>query len=86
MLGSSKTYVLAFAQRPGEDNFATVMAGTGAKDVEMQTQGILWVDQSNFQILPLRSELLESNREIQLDQLTTDVTFGEVRLQDFPTS
>ncbi len=84
MLGSSKTYVLAFAQRPGENNFATVMAGTGAKDVEMQTQGILWVDQSNFQILRLRSELLESNREIQLDELTTDVTFAEVRLQDFP--
>jgi VWFA-related protein len=86
MLGASETYVLAFAQRPGEDNFATVMAGTGAKDVEMQTQGILWVGQSNFQILRLRSELLESNREIQLDELTTDVTFAEVRLEDFPTS
>lgn len=86
MLGASDTYVLAFAQDPGDDNFATVMAGTGAKDVEMQTQGILWVDKSNFQILRMRSELLEPNREIQLDELTTDITFSEVHLQDFANS
>jgi hypothetical protein len=84
MLGSRETYVLAFAQRPGEVNFATVMAGTGAKDVHMPTQGILWVDKSNFQILRMRSDLLTPNGEIQLDQLTTDVTLGEVRLQDVP--
>jgi hypothetical protein len=84
ILGSRETYVLAFAQRPGEDNFATVMAGTGAKDVDIPTQGIVWMDKSSFQILRMRSELLAPNREIQLDQLTTDVTFGEVRLQDFP--
>jgi VWFA-related protein len=86
MLGASDTYVLAFAQQPGEGNFATVMAGTGAKDVEMQTQGILWVDKSNFQILRMRSELLEPNREIQLDELTTDITFSEVHLKDFANS
>ncbi len=82
MLGSRETYVLAFAQRPGEVSFATVMAGTGAKDVDMPTQGILWVDKSNFQILRIRSDLLAPNSEIQLDQLSTDVTLGEVRLQD----
>jgi VWFA-related protein len=82
MLGSRETYVLAFAQRPGEVSFATVMAGMGGKDVEMPTQGILWLDKSNFQILRTRSDLLAPNSEIQLDQLTTDVTFGEVRLQD----
>ena len=84
MLGSRETYVLAFAQRPGEVNFATVMAVTGAKDVDMPTQGILWVDKNNFQILRVRSDLLAPNAEIQLAQLTTDVMFGEVRLQDVP--
>jgi len=84
MLGSRETYVLAFAQRPGEVNFATVMAGTGAKDVDMPTQGILWVDKSNFQILRMRSDLLAPNSEIKLDQLTTEVTLGAVRLQDVP--
>jgi VWFA-related protein len=84
ILASHKTYVLAFAQRPGEVSFATVMAGTGGKDVDMPTQGILWVDKGNFQILRMRSDLLAPNGDIQLDQLTTDVTFGEVRLQDVP--
>jgi hypothetical protein len=85
MLGSRETYVLAFSQRPGEVTFTTVMAGTGGKEADMLTQGILWVDKSNFQILRMRSDLLAPNREIRLDQLTTDVTLGEVRLQDVPS-
>jgi hypothetical protein len=80
---SSKTQT-RFAQRPDEVSFATVMVGTGAKDVDMPTQGILWVDKSNFQILRMRSDLLAPNSEVQLDQLTTDVTLGEVRLQGVP--
>jgi len=83
-LGSRETYVLAFAQRPGEVSFSTVMAGTGTKEVDMVTQGILWVDKSNFQILRMRSDLLAPNPDILLEQMTTDVTFDEVRLQDVP--
>jgi VWFA-related protein len=84
MPGSRDTYVLAFSQRPGEVTFTTVMAGTGGQEADMLTQGILWVDKSNFQILRMRSDLLAPNNEIRLDQLTTDVTLGEVRLQDVP--
>jgi len=83
-LGSRETYVLAFAQRPGEVNFSTVMAGTGAEEVDMVTQGILWVDKNNFQIIRMRSDLLAPNNELRIDQLTTIVTFGEVQLQDVP--
>jgi VWFA-related protein len=77
-------YALAFAQRPGEVTFTTVMRGTGAHEVDMLTQGILWVDKDNFQILRMRSDLLAPNEGIRLDQLTTDVTFGQVQLQDVP--
>lgn len=84
VLSSRETDVLAFAQRPGEVTFSTVMAGTGGQEAHMLTQGILWVDKNNFQILRMRSDLLAPNREIRLDQLTTDVTLGEVRLQDVP--
>jgi len=73
MLGSRETCVLAFSQRPGEVTFTTVMAGTGGKEADMLTQGILWVDKSNFQILRMRSDLLAPNREIRLDQLTTEL-------------
>jgi VWFA-related protein len=83
-LSSRGTYVLAYAQRPGEISFASVMEVTGAKEADMPTQGILWVDKGNFQILRMRSDLLEPNPEIRLAQLTTDVTLGEVRLPDVP--
>lgn len=83
MLGSRKTYVLAFSQRPGEVGFATVMK-VDAEEVLMPTQGILWVDKSNFQILRMRSDLLAPNSDIQLEQRTSDVTLADVRLQDVP--
>jgi hypothetical protein len=50
--------------------------------VRMFTQGILWVDKTSFQILRMRSDLLVPSAELGLDQLTTDVAFDEVRLQD----
>jgi VWFA-related protein len=81
-MDSRETYVLGFAQRPGEATFITTMTGTGGADVDVLTQGILWVDKNSFQIIRMRSDLLAPNHEIGLDQLTTEVKFGEVQLQD----
>jgi len=81
-VGSRDAYVLGFVQKPGEATFLVTMMGTGGRVVDMLTQGILWVDKNGFQIIRMRSDLLEPNRETQLDQLTTDETFGEVQLQD----
>jgi len=53
--------------------------------VDMLTQGILWVDKNGFQIIRMRSDLLAPDNKIRLDQLTTEVTFGEVQLQDAPS-
>jgi hypothetical protein len=83
-LGSSETYVLAFAQNPDDDNFATVMTGTGGKEVSLRTQGILWIDKTNFQILRMRSDLLYQSRELQLHQVTTDINFSQVQIQNAP--
>ena len=83
-LGARDTFVLAFAQRPGEVTFTTVMRGTGSHETDMYTQGILWIDKSNFQIVRMRSDLLEPNKEIRLDQVTTDVSFSQVQLQNNP--
>jgi len=81
-MDSRETYVLGFAQQPGEATFFTTMTGTGGTDVDMLTQGILWVDKTSFQIIRMRSDLRAPNDEIRLDQLTTEVRFGEVQLQD----
>jgi hypothetical protein len=83
-IGARETYVLGFAQQPGQATFFSTMKGTGRTDVDMLTQGILWVDENNFQIIRMRSDLLAPRNEIQLQQLTTEVIFGEVRLQDVP--
>jgi VWFA-related protein len=83
-IGSRETYVLGFAQKPGEATFLVTMKGTGGTDVDMLTQGILWVDKNSFQIIRTRSDLLAPHNEIRLDQLTTEVTFGEVQLHDIP--
>ena len=50
--------------------------------MDILTQGILWVDKNSFQIIRMRSDLLAPNKETRLDQLTTEVTLGEVQLQD----
>ncbi len=83
-MDSRETYVLGFVQKPGEVTFTTVMKGTGGTEVDMLMQGILWVDKNSFQIIRMRSDLLAPRNEIRLDQLTTEVTFGEVRLQEVP--
>jgi hypothetical protein len=61
------------------------MRGTGGNDVELLTQGILWIDKNNFQILRMRSDLLAPNKELRLEQATTDVKFVPVQLQNTPT-
>ena len=81
-LGSRETYVLGFAQVPGEATFTTAMQGTGGREVDMLEQGILWIDKRGFQIVRMRNDLLVPNPEIGLERLTTDATFSEVRLQD----
>jgi VWFA-related protein len=85
-IDSRETYVLGFAQQPGVATFTTTMTGTGGPDVDMLTQGILWVDKNSFQIIRMRSDLLTPNNEIRLDQLTTQVSFRPVKLQDVPNA
>jgi hypothetical protein len=79
---SRETYVVAFAQQPGEATFFTTRRGHGGEGVDMLTQGILWVAKKHFQIIRIRSDLLAPRD--QVDQLTTEVTFSEVQLQDIP--
>jgi VWFA-related protein len=81
-IGSREMYVLGFAQKPGEATFRSVMRRAGETLADMLTQGILWVDKNNFQIIRMRSDLLAPQNEIGLDQLTTEVTFAKVQLQD----
>lgn len=77
-----KTYVLGFVQKPGEATFLTTMSLNESAAMEVLTQGVLWVDKNRFQIIRMRTDLLAQQNGIRLDQLTTEVTFFEVHLQD----
>src|SRR5215469_9717696 len=81
-IDSHDTYVVAFAQKPGEATNTVTMERRVPVPflVTMLVQGIVWVDKSNFQIVRLRTDLLAPRHEINLDRLTTTVTFNEVQL------
>jgi hypothetical protein len=80
------TYVVAFAQKPGEATITVDMEVHQGQRVNgrvsMLVQGIAWVDKSNFQILQMRTDLLAPREDVGLDRETTIVEFGEVRLPD----
>jgi hypothetical protein len=87
-IDSRDTYVVAFSQRPGEATITLTMERRKPFPllVSMLVQGIAWIDKSNFQIIRLRTDLLAPRPEIDLDRLTTIVTFKEVQLPGVATS
>lgn len=80
-IGSQNTYVVAFSQRPGHATMTETVRGPGHAVVQMLVQGIAWVDQSNFQIIKMQTDLLAPRPEVGLDRQTTEVTLSEVRLR-----
>jgi hypothetical protein len=81
-LGARDTYVVAFAQKPGEATQVVTMRSTHIEGVHMLMQGIAWIDKANFQIVRMRTDLLAPRPEISLDRQTTEVSFDPVQLQD----
>jgi len=81
-LGSRDTYVVAFAQKPGEATQIVTMSSSHFEGVRMLMQGIAWIDKANFQIVRIRTDLLAPRPEVSLDRQTTEVTFNPVQLQD----
>jgi len=51
------------------------MTGTGGPDVDLLTQGVLWVEANTFQIIRMRNDLLFPGKQLRRDELTTQVKF-----------
>jgi VWFA-related protein len=81
-MDSREAYVLGFVQKPGKSTFLTTISLNEGAATGMLTQGVLWVDKNNFQIIRMRTDLLAQRNGIRLDQLTTVVTFFGAHLQD----
>jgi hypothetical protein len=74
-----KTLVIGFAQIPGAtESPAQILAET--QSVPMLLQGIAWVDEENFRIVRLRTDLLAPQPEIRVDEQVANISFGPVRI------
>jgi hypothetical protein len=76
------TYVVAYAQLPTQAHNTVTIKGKNGITVDVLTQGIAWIDQSNFQIVQMRTDLLARQPEIGLEELTTEIWFKDVRFAD----
>jgi hypothetical protein len=71
--------VIGFAQIPAfVESPGLILAGRGS--VPMFLQGIAWIDQSDFRIVRLRTDLLATLPEIQVQRQTASILFGRARI------
>jgi hypothetical protein len=84
-IGTHDTYVVGFAQRPGNATLTVRAKTPGGTTAHLLVQGIAWIDKSDFQIVRMRTDLLAPRRDVGLNQQTTEVTLGKVQLVDVAT-
>ena len=73
------TFVIGFAQIPGSvESPGQYM--TEKESIPMLLQGIAWVDQSDFRVVRLRTDLLAPQPASQFQQQTSNMLFGPVRI------
>jgi hypothetical protein len=83
VLDSRNAFVVAFAQQPASARpLNNISVGGRLSSAPILLQGIAWIDQSNYQILRLRTDLLAPRPDLDLSRQTTEVTFAEFRLPD----
>lgn len=77
-----KTFVIGFAQIPDRvESPGVIVLNHGS--IPMLLQGIAWVDQTDFRIVRLRTDLLAPQPEIQVQRQTADILFGPIKIADF---
>jgi hypothetical protein len=77
-----KTFVVAFAQDPDRVTDPAFFQA-GGKTAPFYYQGVLWVDQSTFDIVMLRTDLLTALPDLHLRMLTTELSFRLVPIHGF---
>jgi hypothetical protein len=73
------TLVIAFAQDPDHATMRSAV-GIGADACRHFIQGILWIDQSNFEIVRLETDLLSPLPGVHLTRLRSELHFSEVKI------
>jgi hypothetical protein len=73
------TLVIAFAQDPDHATMRSAV-GVGADACRHFIQGILWIDQSSFEIVRLETDLLSPLPGVHLTRLRSELHFSEVKI------
>ena len=76
------TFVIGFAQAPGEVGYPGRFMDAQGNSAPMLLQGIAWVDSSDFRIVRLRTDLLAPLLEIGFKKQTSNIQLGPVRITD----
>lgn len=76
-IGKREAFVVAFAQIPGSVDVPVTMTNRG-RTVPILFQGVAWVDQEDFRIIQLRTDILAPQPEVGLQKQTAKILFGTV--------
>jgi hypothetical protein len=75
------TFVIGFAQIPGSvESPGQIIGGKGS--IPLLLQGIVWIDQSDFRIVRLRTDILAPQPQVEFQQETSKIVFGPVKVAD----
>jgi VWFA-related protein len=77
-----KTFVLGFVQVPDLVKIPGKFSWAG-KEAPFFFQGIVWIDQSTFDVVRLRTDLLSPVASVNLRQMTTELHFRSVRIHGY---
>jgi hypothetical protein len=76
----NSAYVIAFAQkRDSEDYLAQYSDAYGSPPIRFLVEGFVWLDPDTFQILRMRTDLLEAEISSPLRETITDIRYEKVR-------
>lgn len=73
------TVVIGFAQIPGAIDYPGEFR-TDKESIPMLLQGVAWIDESDFRIVRLRTDLLAPQPEVGFQEQTSNIVFGPVRI------
>jgi VWFA-related protein len=77
-----QTFVLGFVQIPGQVKVPGKYQWAN-QEVPFFLQGVVWIDQSSFEVVRLRTDLLSPMPSVNLEHLTTELHFSSVHIHGF---
>jgi hypothetical protein len=78
-MNGHQTYVLGFVQVPSQVKVPAKYQWAN-QEAPFFFQGIAWIDQSSFQVVRLRTDLLSPVPSLNLEFVTTELHFGAVHI------